>query len=195
MQSAFPSGLDKLVAEITASSWTTCYNLYLAHPALCCCFSLLLGAVSLTQTVLCLCCPFLWAWCLAQDWSLPYTFALILSSLYSWRVQGQEWNENGRNIAVLVTLSSHVWFGDEETQAIGMVVLLFWCGACRKYGLTAALRVSYLFLGPRCCHLCTSKPLLCTMWVSVAPQVVWFWFTFCLNAIFTYSMVLWFWLR
>lgn len=85
---------------------------------------------------------------MAQDWTLPYTFALILSSLYSWRVQGQEWNENGRNIPVLVTLSSHVWFGDEETQAIGMVVLLFWCGACRKYGLAAALRFLIFFWDP-----------------------------------------------
>lgn len=38
----------QMVAEITASSWTTCYNLYLSCPALCYGCSPLLGAVSLT---------------------------------------------------------------------------------------------------------------------------------------------------
>lgn len=195
MQSAFPSGLDKLVAEITASSWTTCYNLYLAHPALCCCFSLLLGAVSLTQTVLCLCCPFLPLGLVhgsRLDPSIHICTDTFLPVLLACTGTGMKWEWQEHPCLGDSQLSCLIWrwrdTGDRNE-------LLFWCGACRKYGLAAALRVSYLFLGPRCCHLCTSKPLLCTMWVSVAPQVVWFWFTFCLNVIFSYSMVLWFWLR
>lgn len=148
MQSAFPSGLDKLVAEITASSWTTCYNLYLAHPALCCCFSLLLGAVSLTQTVLCLCCPFLPLGLVhgsRLDPSIHICTDTFLPVLLACTGTGMKWEWQEHRCLGDSQLSCLIWrwrdTGDRNE-------LLFWCGARRKYGLAAALRFLIFFWDP-----------------------------------------------
>lgn len=117
MRLAVPSGLDKPVAEITASSWTTCYNLYLARPALCSCCSLSWELYLLHKPFHVAAAPSLETSAWFDNWLLSHLFTLMLSLpvLLVWElwIKWKWWEHPCPG-------DSYLCFAGEDTQATRM---------------------------------------------------------------------------